>query len=526
MMFGIDVSRYFRTLIGLVLIFQTESQADPIKLAYLSKFLIPNEPGHPARFAIPEYSVHELPFGRSEFESVVRRGIPSVFHGVVSHSDPLRNLSCSDFSVRWPDASMRAEYTGRPEPDTFVKLGDSNWVNETKSPIGMNSPSRDCDDNVSRESRPDVAPFVWHVKDRVTRSIKEEISGMFKGLRFLDGGSLMDAHIRDSMEFWFQQVGAGTFAHNDGYCHSVFSVQLRGHKKWRLMLAPQVEKLSRDIFDEFDSGIYNSVHKWEPDLEVILEEGDGILFPPGYMHETRTIEGPTQEDRCATSVTFNIPLPMPSRFIREFLPRFSVSREIHQCMRRWESFVTARASATKWERPVPDSQQPLLLTEEIFARVDSNQDNHISLEELETYLQSSSESDVFRKMKSVEFGDLTFVFDPRRRPTEEMFLEAFRLRAKDTLDMWDVNEDEMASFDEVKDVVEYFQYYRWRQELVDTAVTVEDSSGEFLDIPIGSEPFKKRLAIVEEILSKVRPSGPPEIEKSKYPRYEIKRDEL
>lgn len=519
-------ARYFRLVIVVSLLAPTASQEDSVKLRYLSRFIHQNEPSHHARFNIPEYVVNEKPFARSDFESIIRRGIPSVLIGVTGLEDPLLSLSCSDFSTRWPDASMRAEYTGRPEPDTFVKLGDSKWVNDTKSPIGMNAPTGDCDDNVSRESRPAVAPFVWHVKDRVIRSIKEEISGMFQGLGFLESGSLMDAHIRDSMEFWFQQVGAGTFAHNDGYCHSVFSVQLRGHKKWRLMLAPQVERLSRDIFDEFDSGIYNSVHKWEPDFEVILEEGDGILFPPGYMHETRTVEGPTAEDKCATSVTFNIPLPMPSRFIREFLPRFSVSREIHRCMRRWESFVTARASAMKWESPLPESKQAFLVTTDIFDLIDSNLDNFISLEELETYLKSSSESDMFRKMKSVEFGDLTFVFDPRRRPTDEMFSEAFHIRAKDTLDMWDVNEDSFASFDEVRDVVEYFQYYRWRQELVDTAVTFEDPSGELIDIPIGSELFKKRLDIVEGILAKVRPSGPPVLDKSKYQRFDNKRDEL
>jgi hypothetical protein len=498
-------------LISLVWIFLLQSvqilMDDVGKWSYLERVV-----GEPLgikshKYAIPVVSSNGTSADRSTFESTVRLGVPTLFSGVASHESALRSLSCAEFSARWPKASMRAEYTGKPEGETFVKLGDSNWVNDTKVPVGMNSPNSDCDEDSARASRPDVAPFVWHVKDRVARSIKQEISSMFKGIPFFERGSLIDAHTRDSMEFWFQQVGAGTFAHNDGYCHSVFSVQLRGQKKWRLMLPPDIEKLSRDIFDEFDSGIYNSVHKWEPDFEVVLQEGDGILFPPGYMHETRTVEGPSGEDRCATSVTFNIPLPLPSKFIREFLPRFSVSREIHHCMRRWESFVTAKPSAVLWDEPRVDSLQPRALAEEIFRLVDSDHNGSISITEIENYILSESEN--FQRKKGIHFGDFTFVFDPQSSPSEDMFREAFQVRAQDTLDMWDLDGDNQASFEEVKNVLEYFQYYKWRQELVDQAVSIRTEAGETVDLPIGGELFTKRLEIVETIMEQIRPEGPP-----------------
>jgi hypothetical protein len=495
-----------RLLILLIVVkVSTSELKDNSKFEYLDRYLDRNEPSMGSTFKIPTYETHDgSEISRADFEYIIRRGIPSVFKGVARQEDKLRRLSCSDFSNRWPQASMRAEYTGKPEGETFLKLGDQRWVNETRSPIGMNAPTEDCDDEVSRDSRPHAAPFVWHVKDRVARSIKSEISQMFKGLPFLEPGSLLDQHTRDSMEFWFQQVGAGTFAHNDGYCHSVFSVQLRGKKKWRLMLAPQVEKLSRDVFDEFDSGIYKSVHKWEPDVEVVLNEGDGILFPPGYMHETRTVDGPTDTDRCATSVTFNVPLPMPSRFIREFMSRFSVSREIHQCMNRWESFVTARADPVEWEKPVEGNPQPRTVAEDIFARIDVDQNGQLTIGEISDYFTSENEETLkFRKRKSVEFGDMTFVFDPTRKPTEDMFLEAFQVRAKDTLDMWDLNEDGFADFDEVMKVVECFQFYKWRQELVDTALSYNG-----VDLPIGSEVFTKRLEIVEKIMEQIRRNPP------------------
>jgi hypothetical protein len=453
-------------------------------------------------------------FDHEEFQKIARSGIPSVFIGAASNWAELRGISCEDYSRRWPNASMRAEYTGLSEAETFLKLGESDWVNSTRSPRGMSVPSEDCDDEHAQESRPVVAPFVWHVKDRVARSIKQEIGSMFKGLPWLNRGSLTDEHSRDTMEFWFQQVGAGTFAHNDGYCHSVFSMQLRGEKRWRFMLTPPAEKLERDVFDEFDSGIYQSVHRWEPDFEVVLKAGDGVLFPPGYMHETRTVAGPSESDTCATSVTFNIPVPMPSRFIREFLPRFSVSREIHQCMRRWESYVTARVVPVVWEKPTNMSKQSEILTQEIFAQVDLNRDGLIDMSEVTAHIQDPRNR--FGEQRGIRFADVSLSFDPRRRLSPSQIEEALSIRARDTLDMWDLNDDGFASFEEVRDLIDYFQYYSWRHELVQTAVTAESPEGEFINIPIGSELFKKRLSIVDTIMERLR-EDLPQLDLSKYP---------
>jgi hypothetical protein len=321
----------------------------------------------------------------------------------------------------------------------------------------------------------------------------------------------MEEQMKDSLEFWFQRVGAGTFAHNDAYCHSVFSVQLRGKKRWRLMVTPEVRSLSRDVFDEFDSGIYKSVHKWEPDVEYVLEEGDGILFPPGFMHETRTVEGPSMNssDECATSVTFNIPLPMPSKYVRQFLPRFSVSREIHRCTRRWESFVTAKVEPVDWEQPWANSSQPEQVTADIASRLDGNKDGKISLNEVREYLLHSQEGAKFRSKKNLYFGDLWFGFDPSRPLSEEMYLEALETRAVDTINMWDLNEDGIATRDEILKVVKYFHYYKFRQELVDSAVSVAtEAGGELWDLPIGSEMFVKRLEIVESIMERINPVAP------------------
>lgn len=489
--------------IGISLLLSTVSAADRSKLEYLEAFLGMSNLSASATYDIPMLSkggLSEVSLG--EFESIVRRGIPTVIRGVASGWSELRGLSCADYSRRWPDSVIRAEYTDAGT-ETFVQLGNqAGWLNATRAPADMHSPSADCDDEHSKESRPVLAPYVLHVKDRVKASIKKEIGNMYPGLPF--SSPLLDTHIRDSMEFWFQHVGAGTFAHNDAYCHSVFSVQLRGSKRWRLMLVPSVDVLSRDIFDEFDSGIYDSVHAWEPDFEVTLAEGDGILFPPGFMHETRTLEGPSLEDTCGTSVTFNIPLPMPASYIRTFLPRFSVSRELHQCMGRWESFATLNADPVDWDPPKADSQQPAQLASEIFSRIDINGDGVIGLDEVEKYCLTSGDSTVekFRSTRSIQHGDIFLAFSFGKSISAEMADDAMRVRAADTMAMWDLNEDGIATREEVVEVLSLFQYYVWRQQLVDKAVE---------GWRIGSDVFRDRLELVERIMLQLRPEGAPEV---------------
>jgi hypothetical protein len=127
-----------------------------------------------------------------------------------------------------------------------------------------------------------------------------------------------------------------------------------------------------------------------------------------------------------------------------------------------------------------------------------------------------------------DFGDFFFSFSPNKRMTHEQLDEIFTVRARDTLAMWDVNDDGLATYDEVRDVIEYFQFYSWRREMVETAVTVKNKeNGEEIKLPIGSDIFSKRLSIVDFFMEKVRPN-PPTLDKSKYPRIarENREDEL
>ena len=74
--------------------------------------------------------------------------------------------------------------------------------------------------------------------------------------------------------------------------------------------------------------------------------------------------------------------------------------------------------------------------------------------------------------------------------------------------MWDLNEDGFATRFEILSVVRYFHYYKWRQELVDSALTVVTEAEGPQNLAIGSDLFVHRLKLVESIMERVNPVPP------------------
>ena len=101
------------------------------------------------------------------------------------------------------------------------------------------------------------------------------------------------------------------------------SIHLKGRKRWRLQFSPALNSVF-DKFDEFDGGIYRA-QKWAPEYNFEVAEGEVVVFPPGYFHETLTL-GEQGEKGCATSMTFQLGIK-PVRMMRAFLPRLSLSQE-------------------------------------------------------------------------------------------------------------------------------------------------------------------------------------------------------
>jgi hypothetical protein len=46
---------------------------------------------------------------------------------------------------------------------------------------------------------------------------------------------------------------------------------------------------------------------WVPSYELVLKKGEGLIFPPGFVHETKNVG-----DVCAASVTYQFEYPAPS----------------------------------------------------------------------------------------------------------------------------------------------------------------------------------------------------------------------
>merc|ERR1719414_1853745 len=102
------------------------------------------------------------------------------------------------------------------------------------------------------------------------------------------------------------------------------------------MLEPSMTFLSS--YDEFDGGVYQA-GLWEPDLGFVNSRGGAVIWPPGYLHETKTFPPPDGE--CGAAITLQFAFPQPVQFLRAFLPRLALSAEVGHCLvREWSVYPT------------------------------------------------------------------------------------------------------------------------------------------------------------------------------------------
>merc|ERR1719201_106610 len=93
-----------------------------------------------------------------------------------------------------------------------------------------------------------------------------------------------------------------------------------------------------DSYDEFDGGVYKA-GKWKPDLGFVLKTGSAVVWPPGYLHETSTLQ--PADGACGAAITLQFAFPQPVQFLRAFLPRLSLSSEVGHCVASsWSGYPT------------------------------------------------------------------------------------------------------------------------------------------------------------------------------------------
>jgi hypothetical protein len=76
------------------------------------------------------------------------------------------------------------------------------------------------------------------------------------------------------------------------------ATQLSGKRQYRL--APIPRTVARGETDLYDDG-YAYQAGWQPRYVFNVSEGEAVLFPPGFIHETKNVgEG------CAASLTYQV----------------------------------------------------------------------------------------------------------------------------------------------------------------------------------------------------------------------------
>lgn len=437
----------------------------------------------PRDFLVKELPVFNNKVSVEDFVDLVRKGQPAVFK-TAGLGWALVNESCRDFARRWPEGEMSKQYQSY---DKRVALGEPGWAEKKPGRIG---------------DQATAAPYVWHVKDRVTRDMKESVqrilfpSGIaMENLPWLaERHQALEQHAADSMEFWLQPPRAGTLAHNDAYCVNVMSVQLNGFKQWKLMTMPKVDSIAQ-MFDEFDGGIRRDpTRAFEPDYEYTLGPGEGILFPPGMMHETLSVS----DNTCTTSVTFNIPIPMSARYIRNLLPRLSLSTEFGDCLwDRWAPTVTLGVGGRWTDQKLDGGKAAGQKAREIIKAVDRNNDDQLSSIELLHWLKTSPAAEHFRQPG--RNPDARLAFSKGASLADESIASLLELRAEDSIAYWDMNGDGIATIEEIHDGL-------WQWHVIVTRRRVADLVlGDRADP--GTEDFRVRAATAAKLFEKIYDPG-------------------
>ena len=157
---------------------------------------------------------------------------------------------------------------------------------------------------------PSLAPLYWDVKGN--EASKDVIDSLTPPWHFLSKPNYYWK--KNAVELWFSPSKAGAKYHIDGHVQMTAVSQLTGKRRWRLALVPEVDEIGL-IPNHLDSNSF----EWTPEINVTLEKGDVLLFPPGSIHDTLNLD----ESECAVSVTHQLGVPYPVKFYRTHLRRLA-----------------------------------------------------------------------------------------------------------------------------------------------------------------------------------------------------------
>ncbi|CAJ1364735.1 unnamed protein product [Effrenium voratum] len=274
------------------------------------------------------------PVSADAFREAARSGKVLILEN--ASAGALKGWSCEKLAQEFPEAKMRREYdwVKNPEDRNLQTMGTASWAETTIA--GEDASERLAQD----ENAPPFAPFYWGVREhykgdlgsqKVVRRVRELITQSVP--EFMDDRN--GASLFDNAEFWLGAKGTGARAHMDSHCISTLSVVLHGARRWRIGPVPRLPKgAGRSGDDEvvFDDGVAYKLG-WKPMFEFTVREGEAVLFPPGWIHETlNTAEG------CTVALTTQFDFPQPVRYFRSYYNRLRRVGDLNACWRQMMSW--------------------------------------------------------------------------------------------------------------------------------------------------------------------------------------------
>eukprot|EP00038_Savillea_parva_P011442 m.197561 g.197561 ORF g.197561 m.197561 type:complete len:584 (-) comp20166_c0_seq1:2571-4322(-) len=274
-----------------------------------------------------------------------------------------------------------------------IRLSDGRWSNER---IGLTEDFIEARQGSTGEA-PAFGPYYWDFKSthrpqpaHVQRKLKSLLSVPY----FLNPSKRNVKHIKDKVEFWFGAVNqSGALGHMDPHCEGTLSIQLAGKKRWRLSPPPfrtPTSRQQREDEDWLTDGAYTHFtsdgSRWRPTLEVVLEPGEALYFPPGYIHETMSVG-----NECTSSLTVQFDDPLPAAYYRAMLPTLSRTGTLSGCWPIIQAVATARALPSRlveatWRGEYNEAHvRQTALT--MATAIDTDDNGVLSLPEIKVFLK-------------------------------------------------------------------------------------------------------------------------------------------
>lgn len=291
---------------------------------------------------------------REDFEQAALSGHVLIIENATEGA-ALAGWNCDRLADEFPEGRMRREYDWVKNGDdrNLQKLGAKAWI-DTREP-GEDSAERLRED----KKAPPFAPFYWGIRehregDVGSRKVVARIKDLIRESvpRFMDPQNAESMF--DNAEFWLGWNGTGARAHMDSHCISTLSMVLSGERRWRVGPVPRMPKgVGRSGGNDvvFDDGVAYRLG-WKPMYEFVVKEGEAVLFPPGWIHETLN-----SGDGCTVALTTQFSKPHPVRYYRNYYQRLRRVGDLNPCWARMMQWGSTGETTSKGRAFVPTPER-------------------------------------------------------------------------------------------------------------------------------------------------------------------------